>query len=82
MTPKEKAMKWIKKQEFAFYTYATLEKILDIALKEQANNVVKDLEDIYNDLQFFDEATIYNPEKQSEEIQVKIRKLVVKIKYI
>ena len=40
MTPKEKAMKWIKEQEFAFYTYATLEKILDIALKEQAKEIL------------------------------------------
>jgi len=43
MTPKEKAMKWIKEQEFAFYTYATLEKILDIALKEQAKIIFEEL---------------------------------------
>ena len=43
MTPKEKAMKWIKEQEFAFYTYATLEKILDIALKEQAKEIYSKL---------------------------------------
>ena len=52
------------------------------ALKEQKNNIIKDLEEIYNDLHFFDKTTIYNPEEQAEEIQMKIRKLIVKIKYI
>lgn len=32
------------------------------------------LDDIYNDLHFFDKATVYDSEKQANDIQDKIRK--------
>ena len=44
-------------------------------------STIEDLEEIYNELHFFDESTRFDIEKQASDIQEKIRSVINKIKH-